>query len=435
MGYSTWEDTEMARRAMLELWSASSGARCENFMGARTIFGIDIGTASIKGLVAEVHPRKEALELVAKVEVPSQGVKKGMVFDVDDTARSLGVLLDEVESLLEREIKEVMVTIGGPQLQVRQAKGTVVVSRADEEIGKEDVARAIQAVHAASVPQNRTLLHVIPKSFLIDESDRVRDPIGMQGTRLSAEALLVDIFAQPVKNLQKVLSVVGLTPILMVGSILAGGRATVPKKERDLGVLAIDLGAETTSCAVFEDGDLIQTHIIPLGSQHVTGDLATALKVHFDVAEGIKVSSGHALPGKIPKKEMIPLSAFVEGEDDRISRRYIAEVIEARLTEIFGFVQEELKRLNLHGKLPGGVILFGGGARVPGIEILAKRELKLPARLATLEHYRKLFPEGVEIQFYPACGLLLWMMDQMFGRQKRGSALGVFKNLFKVFLP
>jgi len=405
-------------------------------MATKTIFAIDIGSATLKALVADVNLRKEALAIVAKVEVPSAGIKRGVIEDVDEAVRSFGTLLDEVEAIIERELKEAVVTVGGPQLETRFAKGTVVVSRADEEIGREDVQRAIQAIQTTALPQNRVLLHVIPRIYLIDEKDRVKDPVGMQGTRLSAEALLIEVLAHQVRNINKCLGVVGLSPTLMVASVLAGSRATIPKKESDLGVCAIDLGAETTSLAVFEDGDLIHTAIIPVGSRHISGDLATALKINFDLADKVKVQAGHALASHVSKKEMVALADFLEGEEEKISRRYLADVVEARLSEIFDLVAEELKKINRYAKLPGGAVLFGGGAKIPGVETLARRTLRLPARLATLDHYRKLFPEGLEIQFYPACGLLLWSLDSLFGnRRDGGGALSSVKKFFRVFLP
>jgi len=405
-------------------------------MGGRYIFAIDIGSYSLKGLVVMLNPKRDALELVAKVEAPAAGVKGGVIVDIDDAVQAVGGLVDQVEATMEREMKEAVVTVGGPYLETRFAKGTVVVSRADEEIGKEDVERAMQAAEATMLPQNRMLLHAIPRSYLIDEADRVKDPVGMQGTRLSCEALLIDTFSPSVKQLQKTFSVIGVAPSSIVASVLAGSWATVPKKERDIGVCAIDLGSETTTLTVFEDGELLHAHVIPLGSRHVTADIATALKIHFDAAEKIKLAVGHASPNQVPKKEMIPLSQFIDGEEEAISRKYIADIIEARISEIFELVVSELKKMNRSGKLPGGAIIFGGGARIPGIVELAKRELKLSSRLANLDHYRKIFPEGVAMQFFPACGLILWSLDSMLGqRRERRSPWDMVKGLFKAFLP
>lgn len=405
-------------------------------MTSQTIFAIDIGSAAIKGLVVGINPKKEALEVLAKAEVPAFGVKKGVVFDVDDAARSLGLLVDQIEATLEKELKEVIVSIGGPHLELRDSRAAVVVSRADEEIGKEDVERVLQAVEANALPQNRILLHVIPHHYVIDEADRVKDPVGMQGTRLSAEASVIDAFSLPIKNIQKSLHAIGLSPTLLVASILAGSRAAIPKKERELGVMAIDLGAETTSLAVFEDGELVHTAVIPLGSRNISGDVATTLKVHFDGAEKMKIFAGQALANVVSKKDMIALSEYFENEDEVVSKRYLAEVIEARLSEIFDLAGQELRKVNRSGKLPGGVILYGGGARIPGVVQLAKRELKLPTRLANLEHSRKLFGDDIDLQFYPVCGLVLWALDSMGGRrQSQTGPLDMMKRVLKSFLP
>jgi cell division protein FtsA len=406
-------------------------------MATKSIFALDVGSASIKGLVANFTPKKEALEIVCKVESPAAGMHKGAVSDIDDASRAISALLDEIESIVERDFKGVVVSVGGPHLETRFSKGTVVVSRADEEIGKEDMDRAIQAVCATSLPQNRMLLHALPRTFLIDEMDRVKDPVGMQGTRLSCEAILIDAFSQPVKFLQKSLSVVGLTPTDIIASFLAGSLAAVPKKEKNLGVLALDFGAETTSLTVFEDGDLIHAKVLPLGSRNVTADLASGLKIHFDSAERMKTEVGHALSSQVSKKEMVNLANFIEGGDEIISRKYVADIIEARISEIFELVADELKVIGRQGKLAGGVILFGGGSRIPGIESLARRELKLLSRLASLDHYRKVFPEGIPIQFYPACGLILWTLESLFGpaRSEAKGPLAAIKKVFKALLP
>ncbi|MFN7088208.1 MAG: cell division protein FtsA [Candidatus Paceibacteria bacterium] len=406
-------------------------------MPSRTIFAIDAGSHSLKGLAANINPKKEAIEILAKVEAPSSGIKNGLVVDVDDASRAISLLIDQLEAILERDIKEVVVSVGGPQIETRFVKGTVVVSRADEEIGKEDVERAIQAAESTSLPQNRILLHIIPRSFLIDEQDRVKDPIGMRGTRLSCEALVIDTLSPTIRQLEKCFNAIGVIPSSMVSSILAGSWATVPKKERDLGVCAIDLGAETTTMTVFEEGQLIHANIIPIGSRHVTGDIASALKIHFDDAEKIKLGAGHAFPGHVSRKDTVQLSDFVSGAQESISKRYLAEIIEARIAEIFELVVAELKRINRIGKLPGGAILFGGGSKIPDIDSLAKHELKLASRIANLEHYRKLFPEGIEIQYYQACGLVLWAADSILNlrKQQERGFFRALKHLFRAFLP
>lgn len=402
----------------------------------KLLTALDLGGAAFKAVVAEFSPKKGAVQVLAQLEVPSAGVKRGVIYDVDEAVRALGELLDQAEGMINRDIEEVLTTIGGPHLETHFSRGTVVVSRADGKISQEDVERSIQQSETMALPQNRTLLHVVPREFFVDGVGGVKDPVDMQGVRLEVDSLLIDAFGPAIKVMQKCFEGAGIKPTLVVASPLATSRAILSKRDRELGSVAIDIGSDTTSIAVFEDGDLLHVAVLPIGSAYVTKDLALALKTPVEIAERIKIEAGYAVSRGISKREMVGLAQFIEGADENVARRYLADIIEARLAEIFSMVNDNLRQIDRFSKLPGGAVLAGGGSRIPGIKDLAKRELKLPTRLATLDHHRKVLPQNIGIQFYPACGLLLWEMDSYEGkgRAKRG-LLGIAKNIFKIFTP
>ncbi len=407
-------------------------------MNSKTVFALDIGSSSLKGLVAAIHPKQTSVDILAQARVKASGIRRGIIFDVEDAARSLSELLNELEGMYKHEISDVHVMIGGPCLETRFAKGNILVSRPDEQIGQEDINRMYDTIQTLPAPQNRTVLHVIPQSFIIDEVDRVKTPLGMQGNRLSLEATVIDVFNQAFISLQKVFNVVGLRPVSTVAHPLASAKALLPKRDREQGVCAIDFGAETTSLSVFEDDELRHLAVIPLGSQNITNDIANALRIHFDSAERIKIGFGSALASKVNKKDMVDLSQFIEGEEATVSRKYIADIVEARLSEILDFVNDELKKLGKAGKLPAGAVLYGGGSDLPFIKDMVKRDLKLSVRKADLSHYNRLFHEEMPTDMFGAYSMLVWLFDSVAGVEHQAYQKGIsglLRRVMDTFLP
>jgi cell division protein FtsA len=408
-------------------------------MNQKPFCAIDIGSFSIKGLVAEVNSKKGLVDSIQVVEAPSRGIRRGIIFDIEDAAHAIAGVLNQCEEIAKQEINEVVIGIGGPCLETRFAKGTIIVSRPDEQIGEDDVRRVQEAIHTIPGPPNRTILHVVPRYYCLDETDKVKTPpIEMQGARLSLEATVVDLFSQASLNLAKTLSVVGVQASATVANILAVSKAFVSKRDREQGVVVIEIGAETTSLAIFEDDELLHLAVVPLGSQNITNDIANALKIHFDSAERIKIAFGSALEAKINRKEEIDLSQFIEGEQEMVSRRHVAEIIEARVSEILGFVNDELKKIDRAGKLPAGAYIYGGGAQLPYLTQLVKRELKLSARHLTLDLYSRYFDSQMGIGYAGVCGLLIWYLDSVMGERKplgQSGFINWLKRFGSNFLP
>lgn len=408
-------------------------------MTTKAFFAVDLGSFSFKGLLAEVNQKRNSVEVLHMAEVQSHGLRRGIIFDIEDAARSLSELLSQFEEQYKKEITELNILIGGPCLETRFARGNIIVSRPDELIGEDDIKRVHEMVQTSFGLQNRTVLHVVPRYYVIDEVDKVKTPpIEMQGTRLSLEATVIDIFNQASLNLSKVLSIVGVQPNLIVAGPLATAKALVTKRDREQGVAALDIGAETTSLVVFEDDELLHLAVIPLGSQNITNDIANALKIHFDSAERIKIAFGSALESKVNKKNLIELSQFIEGEQESVAQKHVAEIIEARLSEILGFVNDELKKIDRASKLPAGLYVYGGGAELPYITNLIKKELKISVHKANLDHYSRYFNKEVKVQFFGVCSLLIWYLDSIMGERKvtyGSNIVGWFKKFIDSFLP
>jgi cell division protein FtsA len=275
-----------------------------------------------------------------------------------------------------------MVSIGGAHISSVNSRGVIAVSRADGEISEDDIARVIGAAQAISLPSNREILHVIPQHFIVDGQGGITDPKAMTGVRLEVDAHIIEGSAPFIRNISKCVYQAGATVQGLVFAPLAAGRAVLSKRQKELGVALLDLGGGTTNLAVFEENRLLHTATIPVGSMHITNDIAIGLRSSIDVAERIKVQFGSAIPDEVKKSQEINLKKVDEHEEDlTVSRREVAEIIEARLAEIFSLVNRQLRAVERSGLLPAGMVLTGGGAKLRGVVELCKKELRLPAQL------------------------------------------------------
>lgn len=385
-------------------------------MGKNFITGLDVGTSAIKVVVAE--KKKGRLNLQAVFREPSLGIRKGAITDLTEAAQAVGRALSQVRSISRSALKNIYVNIGTPQVGVQGSKGFVAVSRADNEIYKDDIDRVIRASQAISLGPNRMVIHTIAREYIIDGVGEIQDPLGLNGNRLEVNCLIVDIFAPQVKNLMKVIELTGGEVGGVVFAPLVSSRAVLTKVQKDLGVVLIDIGAGTTGVTVYEEGKLLTVANFPVGAGNISTDLAVGLKMPVAQAEIMKLNYGHAVAREVGTKETIALAKFVPEMEGNISRRFVAEIVEARLTEIFEFVNNELKLLGKAGKLAGGVVLVGGGAKLPGLSLLCKQELKLFSQVgfATDERWAMGSDDLTEFvedpEYVNALGLALWGADQ-----------------------
>jgi len=277
-------------------------------------------------------------------------------------------------------------------------------------------------------------LHVIPRSFTIDSQSNIKDPVGMTGIRLEVDTQIIQGLTTQIKNLTKCVYRTGLDIEDLVLSILAAAEATLTNRQKELGVVLVNIGAATTSVIVFEEGDVIHTTVIPLGSDHITSDIAIGLRVSIDTAEHVKLNYGIATPREVLKKEEINLTdidSTVSEADSLVSRKYLAEIIEARVEEIFEKIDSELRKVDRSGSLPAGVVLIGGGAKLPGIVDVAKRKLKLPACLGFAQNLTSAIDKVQDLGFLTAVGLVAWG-DQLTKGKKGRFSISRFKSVVQV---
>jgi cell division protein FtsA len=337
-----------------------------------------------------------------------------------------------------------LVNVGGANVETQNSKGIVAVSRADSEIFSEDIDRVVKASQAVNIGLNRMILHTLTREFLVDGIGDISDPLGMTGNRLEVNSIIIDAFRPAVLNVMKSVDEAGGKIGGIFYSPLASARAVLTKAQKELGVLAVDLGFGTTSMCVYEEGRLETAKVFPVGSGNITNDLAIGLKCPVETAETIKISFGSAVSKGVSGKEKINLGEISEGEDSFISRRFISEIIEIRLAEIFEFVDNELKLIGKSGRLPAGLVITGGGAKMPEILELAKKELKIPVQIGIpdLSNFNVSSGESSlnleDPEFSTGMGMLFWEGDQLAKDSDWAPVQmksGGFSKILKHFLP
>ncbi len=350
---------------------------------ARHIFtALDIGTSTVQTVVAEKIRGENNLRILGIGVAPSMGVRKGIVVDLDDATEAIRASVQEAQRTSGLNIKSAVVTVGGSHISVGLSKGVVAVSRADGEISPEDVRRAIAAAETfVSRNPNKAILHMIPRDFKVDNEPGVKDPVGMHGVRLEVDTLIIECSASFLKNLFKCVEMAGLSVEDYVFAPLAASYAVLSKRQRELGVMLLDIGGGIASFIVFEEGAPMHAGVVPIGGNLITNDVAIGFRTHIDVAEKIKLAYGSCIPSDVPKKESIRLVEFIPEETSVFSRRELAEIIEARMRDIFELLQKELKKIDRKQLLPAGVILIGGSSGLSGLIDLTRKEMGLPVEV------------------------------------------------------
>ncbi|HZI95723.1 MAG TPA: cell division protein FtsA [Candidatus Paceibacterota bacterium] len=396
------------------------------------ILAIDLGTSNIKALVGKEDSGN--CNVILPAHRKSRGIKKGEIVNLEETAEELDNLIAEIEGMLKNiNFKRSIVGIGGPNLKTCLSKGVAVVSRPDQEITEEDKERADKAAQAFALPPNRTLVQTVSRNYIVDGVAKVKDPVGMKGLKIETECLLIDAFSPNINYIDRLGELVKLKFDPKIVLPFAGAEIALSDQDKDLGAIALDLGAGTTSACVYEDDEILDLQVFPMGGDSITNDIAVGLKTYIDIAEKIKVNEGVATKKKIGKNENIDLGVYLEEAEssERISKKFLAEIIEARLSEIFDLVADRLKEIDRFGKLPGGVVLYGGGAKMPFIAELAREKFKLPVRLANpdIEWYR----ENPDLSFVPVLGLLNLMSQKKNDPPLVGGILEKISNFFNKF--
>lgn len=404
--------------------------------------GIDVGSTKIATTVGQLQ--ENGIDIIGVGFAQSNGLRKGMVVDIEETVSSISASLEEAERMSGLPINEANVNIGGIHIQSTSSKGVIAVSRQDGEITDNDILRVLDAAKAVSVPPNREILHALPRNYTVDGQPGIKDPVGMNGIRLEVETQIISGATATTKNLTKCLSQAGVNLADLVFTPLAASRSVLSKRQREIGVAVVDIGGGTTSFAIFEEGDILHAGVLPIGATHITNDIAIGLRTTIDTAEIIKIKYGTAIPDKVDPDEELDLKKVDKNEDGKANLKYVSDIIEARLSEIMVMIRDELRKVGRDGMLPAGVVLTGGGAKQEGIIELTKNTLRLPAQVGTIIHDVSGMVDNITDPMYAASvGLMLWGLEagNSLSTSKRttsfklGSALGKAKGFLKHLLP
>ncbi len=386
------------------------------------ITAIDIGTTMTRVVVAE--ERDEDLPyIVAAAEVPSSGMRRGGVVDAHEAANGVIEGLRQVQMQIGAEIDRAIFSLSGTDMVARTSKGVVIVGRADGEISADDVDRVLMAAQAISIPANKEIIHVLPRHYNVDDQKGIKDPIGMSGVRLEIEALIIDAPVQNIRGLETVSEVSGCASEEVVVAPLATAESVLDRQQRELGVVLINIGAATTSIVVYEEGELVHTAVLPIGAGHVTNDIAIGLRTAVDTAETIKLNYGVAIANAVDRREECDLGAIDPREEGLVSRYHIAEIIQARMEEIFSLIQDELVKIGKANLLPAGAIITGGGAKLPYVVNLAKEILHLPVRIGEPLRMPGVFDRVDDPAYVTALGLVHWAINH---ERAESGAMGGF---------
>jgi len=373
----------------------------------RVIVGIDVGTTKICALVGELD-RDGKLNIVGVGTCPSQGLRRGVVVNIEETVTSIAAALDRAERLSGKKIKSAYVSITGSHIASENSKGFVAITPSHRDIEENDISRAFEVARAIAMPASREIIHVIPRGYVIDGQEGIKNPIGMSGFRLEVETHIITGAVSSIYNLMKCVDKAHIDIEDRVLAPLASGAAVLDDGETDLGVALADIGAGTTDIAVYVDGAIWHTVALPIGGNLITSDIAIGLRLPVGIAEELKITYGHCDPSAIDEDDMIDLSQFMPDCDDLVPRKLLAEIIQARVEELFCLVREELRKSGYDGLLPAGIVITGGTAELPGILEMAGQILDLPVRIGSPLGLHGIADSINRPAYSTAVGLLLW---------------------------
>lgn len=348
------------------------------------IVSLDIGTSKIRAIIGEYNG--STLNIVGVGSADGEGIRKGSIVDIDKTVHSIREAIEHAERMVGLQITSAYVGISGNHISLQPSHGVVAVSSPDREIGNEDIERVLQAAKVIAVPPEREIIGIVPKQFIVDGLDEIRDPRGMIGVRLEVEGLIVTGSRTVVSNLLRCVERAGIQNAGLVLMPLAASTIALSSDEKKLGVVQVDIGAGQTTVSVFENGSLTALSVLSIGGEHVTNDIAIGLRTQTEVAEAVKLRYGHAMVSAASHEVRFKVPRIGSNLEKEFTQAELANIIEPRLQEIFLMVKQEVERLGYVKEIPSGYVLAGGTACLPGIEKLAEFELDSPVRIAVPEH-------------------------------------------------
>jgi cell division protein FtsA len=361
-----------------------------------------------------------------------------VVVNVVDATAAIAASVERAERTSGYEIERAYVGLSGTHVSSLNSRGVVGISRRESGITVEDVDRVLDAAHAIAVPHNQEVVHVIPRGYIVDGQNDVRDAVGMHGFRLEVEAHIVIGSSTSIQNLVKCVEGAGVAVDELVLASIAAGDAVLTDTEREMGVVLADIGAGTTDIAIFIDGTVWHTVTLGVGGEYITGDIGIGLRLPPDVAERVKIQHGHACAARVSREDRFSVSTFGGGTPQVVPRWKLAEIIEARAEEILSMIRQEIKRSGYDGLLPAGVVLCGGTAQLSGVQELGRDILGLPVRVGASQALHGLVDQVSHPAHAVGAGLMSWgvTVDTRHPVRKSGPGMGRrFLNWLRVFLP
>lgn len=391
------------------------------------IVGLDIGTSKVCAVVGEMTER--GMEIIGVGSHPSQGLRKGVVINIESTVNSIKKAVEEAELMAGCEINSVFTGIAGGHIKGFNSHGIVAVK--NKEVTQRDVDRVIDAAKAVAIPMDREVLHILPQEYLIDDQDGIKEPLGMSGVRLEAKVHIVTGAVTSAQNIIKCCNRTGLNVVDMALEPLASAEAVLTPEERELGVALVDMGGGTTDIALFHDGAVKHTAVLAIGGNHLTSDIAAGLRTPIGEAERIKQRFGYARTSMVTKDERVEVPS-VGGRNSRtISRQILCEIIEPRLEEIFQLIRREIAKSGYQGSLASGVVMTGGSTLLPGMIEMAEGIFTMPVRLGVPTHVGGLIDVVSSPIYATGVGLVLYGMkrqEKNFFRRRENNLFAKVRN-------
>jgi cell division protein FtsA len=375
------------------------------------ITGLDIGTSKIVALIAEVTT-DGSLEIIGFGRHPSRGLKRGVVVDIEATVNSISRAVQEAELMAGCEVRSVYTGIAGSHIRSLNSHGIVAIR--DQEVTQADIDRVIDAAKAVVIPADQKILHILPQEFIIDNQGNIREPVGMSGVRLETRVHIVTGAVSAAQNINKCVRRCGLDVSDIILEQLASSHAVLTEDEKELGVCLVDIGAGTTDIAIFSEGAIQYTSVIPIAGDQVTNDIAMALRTPSKAAENIKLNYGYAMPELANVSQMIDVLSVNERPGRKISARALSDVVSARYEELFSLVRNELRRSGFEDLIAAGVVLTGGASKVHGAIELAELCFEMPVRLGCAEQISGLSEVSSNPSLATSVGLLLYGFQQQY---------------------
>jgi cell division protein FtsA len=402
----------------------------------KMIVGLDIGTSKIVAIVGAITPEGR-LEIVGIGSHRSSGLKKGVVVNIESTVLSIQRAIEEAELMAGCQIHSVYAGIAGSHIRSLNSHGIVAIK--DREVFPQDLERVIDAAQAVAIPADQKILHILPQEFLIDEQDGVKEPLGMSGVRLEAKVHLVTCAVNAAQNIEKCIRRCGLEVEDIILEQLASSYAVLTDDEKELGVCVVDIGGGTTDIAIFKDGAIRHTGVIPIAGDQVTNDIAMALRTPTPNAEEIKIKYACALAKLTSPDETIKVPSVGDREPRDLSRQALAEVVEPRYDELFTLIQSELRRSGFEDLIAAGIVLTGGTSKMEGVIELAEEIFHMPVRLGAPQNIRGLTDIVNNPIYSTGVGLLLYAMKQHqdggrhthHHKEQQGSWVARIKKIFQ----